>query len=77
MPSVRVARCHGNLQLTRESAAPRSLPCEWGPDNSIVVLDSVTIKAPYTPDDCTGTETYTLERVKKVVCHVNREQLDA
>ena len=83
-------RCHLPLRscipplsqcLNVASLPPRpcSYPCEWRPDNSIVVLDEIVINAPYTPDACSGKDAALLERVKLVVCmlslRVHRDDL--
>ncbi|KAJ1957401.1 hypothetical protein EC988_000853 [Linderina pennispora] len=49
-------------------ALSKTLPCRWV-GNKIVVLDEVTIEAPYGVDNCkvSSNATYSLNRVKKVL----------
>eukprot|EP01117_Protostelium_nocturnum_P005609 TRINITY_DN2022_c2_g1_i4.p1 TRINITY_DN2022_c2_g1~~TRINITY_DN2022_c2_g1_i4.p1 ORF type:complete len:179 (-),score=26.09 TRINITY_DN2022_c2_g1_i4:273-809(-) len=48
------------------NALSKTLPCRWHTD-TIVVLDEVLIKNPYGVENCQGSNSYMLERVKKVL----------
>eukprot|EP01114_Cavostelium_apophysatum_P019033 TRINITY_DN6009_c0_g1_i1.p1 TRINITY_DN6009_c0_g1~~TRINITY_DN6009_c0_g1_i1.p1 ORF type:complete len:182 (-),score=32.18 TRINITY_DN6009_c0_g1_i1:18-563(-) len=48
------------------NALSKTLPCRWKQD-SIIVMDEVTIRPPYASSDCSGDNRATLERVKKVL----------
>ncbi|KNC87703.1 hypothetical protein SARC_00209 [Sphaeroforma arctica JP610] len=50
------------------NAISKTLPCAWD-DRNIIVLDTITITPPYTPDDCSGDNIYMLQRVQKVIGH--------
>jgi len=48
------------------NALSKTLPCKWKQD-SIMVMDEVTIVAPYRAENCSGENRGTVERVKKVL----------
>jgi len=48
------------------NALSKTLPCVWKED-TIIILNEVTIKPPYKLENCSGDNPVTLERVKKVL----------
>lgn len=52
----------------------KTVPCKWANNNTIVVAESVSISAPYTEQNCKGTDPDVIERVKKML-QAARERL--
>jgi hypothetical protein len=48
----------------------KTMPCEWIDEESFRVLGEVTLKPPYTPEQCEGPDGPALSRVKKVLTGV-------
>ena len=56
-------------------ALSKTLPVRWA-DTSIAVMDTVTIRPPYTPEACVGGSALELERVQVVLAN-ERQRLTA
>ncbi|EGG15722.1 hypothetical protein DFA_10564 [Cavenderia fasciculata] len=47
-------------------ALSKTLPCHWKGKN-IIVLNDITIDSPYNVENCSGTSSHSLERVKQIL----------